>query len=83
LLLALLLNMKTANPFKHLDDAGCGYDAQVWYKYFDVQTTQDGQRARFKKHRITGATYVWQANCCKSGNCWNEPGYGWGVWRKV
>ena len=70
------------NPFKSLDK-GNGYEAPLWYTYYSVKTDQSGTIARFKKNIFTRRTYVFMANCSPTNNCWNETGYGWGIWRKV
>jgi len=75
---------------------GQPYDKQWWMKYWEVEISQPteaarkihGDRAcnvmaRFKKNRFTGAIYVFRANVRPTGNRWNEPGYGWGIWEKL
>lgn len=69
------------NPFKHLDK-GDGYEKSGWCLYFTVTLDQSGGVARFKKNIITGTIYVFQSNQ-PTDNCWNETGYGWGIWRKL
>lgn len=58
------------------------YERRWWCRYFSVDI-RVGITARFKKNIFTRATYVFRANCKPSGNRWNEPGYGWGVWERV
>ena len=65
------------------------------WRYFDVQiavnsylhkgkTISHPIKARFKQNRLTRRVYVFQANCAPDGfNTWNEPGYGYGAWKRV
>jgi hypothetical protein len=67
---------------------GQPYQKQWWMRYWDVEIeNQSGQiskvKARFKKNRFIGTTYVFRFNCKPTGNRWNEPGYGWGIWEKL
>jgi hypothetical protein len=58
------------------------YEKQWWMIYFNREITE-GVLARFKKNIFTRAIYVFQANYRVPCNRWNEPGYGWGYWRKL
>ena len=49
------------------------YEKRPWYVYFEVNG------ARFKKNIFTRKVYLFAFNQ-PTGNRWNEPGYGWGVW---
>lgn len=58
------------------------YEKAPWFRYFEVEVSK-GVFARFKKHILTRATYVFSFNCKPHGNRWNETGYGWGVWERI
>ena len=58
---------------------GQPYEKQWWMRYFNIPI--HGGTARFKKNRFTGATYLFTRP--QEGNRWNEPGYGWGTWKRL
>ena len=66
---------------------GQPYDAQWYMQYFDVQIYEGDPYkpniAMFKRNIFTRTLYIFQFNCCETGNSWNERGYGWGVWKKL
>lgn len=58
---------------------GQPYDKQWWMHYFTVKSHP--QDIRFKNNIFTGALFVFTRP--EEGNRWNEPGYGWGTWKRI
>lgn len=74
-----------------LSDApnGPSYGRRWWMKYWDADVAKRSRgetiivRRRFKKNRLTGATYMFPPRSYRDEKQCHEPGYGWGVWERV